>query len=198
MSVLHEWQVVLVSDFLSHDRGPCCPVADTGWIPGLASVHSKSMRGPERGHLCWGENALHWSEKEPIVLYRFSGCVRGCGIVRPFSLPKTKKDFCPKLTSVGRLNIYDSHPDFVYSPPFPLASIRPVIPPFPSLLSSSLPSSPTSPCPPLPQTCTHRISSNLAVCPWVHTVAKAYCSPYFAHCIRALKPPAPPLFCKTI
>lgn len=26
---------------------------------------------------------------------------------------------------------------------------------------------------PLPQTCTHRVSSNLAACPWVHTVTKA-------------------------
>lgn len=45
----------------------------------------------------------------------------------------------------------------------------------PSLPSSSS-SYPTPSCPLLPQTCTHSISSNLAVCPWVHTVAKAHCS----------------------
>ena len=95
---------------------PCCRHRLN---PRLASVHSKSMRETERGHFCWGGNALHWSEKEPIVLYRFSCCVWGCGIVRPFSLPKAKTEFSPKLTSVGRLNIYDSHLYFVYSPQFP-------------------------------------------------------------------------------
>lgn len=53
------------------------------------------------------------------------------------------------------------------------------------------PSSPIVPCPPLPQTCTHRVSSNLALCPWIHTVTKAYCSPFFGHCILSLKPLLP-------
>lgn len=46
----------------------------------------------------------------------------------------------------------------------------------------------TAPFSPLPQTCTHRVSSNLALCPWVHTVTKAYCSSFFGHCILSLKP----------
>lgn len=36
--------------------------------------------------------------------------------------------------------------------------------------------------PPLPQTCTHRVSSNLAACPWVHTVTKAHFSSLFRCC----------------
>lgn len=40
--------------------------------------------------------------------------------------------------------------------------------------------------PPLPQTCTHRVSSNLAACPWVHTVTKAHLSSLFRCCALVL------------
>lgn len=40
--------------------------------------------------------------------------------------------------------------------------------------------------PPLPQTCTHRVSSNLAACPWVHTVTKAHFSSLFRCCALVL------------
>lgn len=158
----------------------------------LASVHSKSMRGPERGHLCWGK--MHCIDQNGTYSPRQIQQQGSVGVRMYESFAKLQiqqRYFAVNFCS--QLNIYDSHPLLClrssrpsFCSSMPCSLLLPVRPPFPHLLFLSHPPLPSL-CPPLPQTCIHRVSSNLALCPWVHTVTKAYCSPFFGHCILSLK-----------
>lgn len=179
---------------------PCYPTADTGESR-LASVHSRSIRGPERGHLCCIDQKGAYSPLQPIRAECVCACVweseneglcicslvQHCGWLFFFYLNLTASPslllplkylwFLPFFTPVASFFLYY----YLASPPqSALCSLLSLSPLLYSLHPSAL-SSPTSPLPPLPQTGTHRISSNLAMCPWVLTVAKAYCGPFFVH-----------------
>lgn len=121
--------------FLSHVPGTGCPAADTGesW---RASVHSKSMREPEREHLCWGGEWTALIRKTPKVFYRF----RESFVCVFISLMKNQMSNSFKFT-LRRLKYSCFSPSF-------LSTLLPL----PSGLSAcllSLPSSPFFISPPL-------------------------------------------------
>lgn len=126
--------------FLSHVPGTGCPAADTGesW---RASVHSKSMRGPEREHLCWGGKWTALIRKTPKVFYRF----RESFVCVFISLMKIQMSnifnftlWCLKYSCFSPLF-------FVYSLTSPSSPIRsPCLTPIPSFLSFLHLSSPNS------------------------------------------------------
>lgn len=103
-----------------------------------------------------------------------------------------------RLSLCSQWNLYDlprppnPHKQFCLNSSLSVLPIWILSIPYTHLLSLSavfIPtSSPRAPFSPLPQTCTHKVSSNLALCPWVHTVTKANCSLLFGHCILSLKP----------
>lgn len=123
--------------FLSYVPGTGCPAADTGesW---RASVHSKSMRGPEREHLCWGGKWTALIRKTPKVFYRF----RESFVCVFISLMKNQMSNSFKFT-LWRLKYSCLSPSFfVYSLTSPIRSL--CLSPIPSFLSFLHLSSPNS------------------------------------------------------
>lgn len=87
--------------------------------------------------------------------------------------PKSPQAILSQLILVCAAHPNLIHP--IHAPPFLVCCF------YPNFLS-------LAPFSPLPQTCSHKVSSNLALCPWVHTVTKAYCSLFYGHCILSLEP----------
>lgn len=149
---------------------PCLPSSQVQAEPWLASVRWESMGGPERGHVCYAEQKRTWTSYSAE------------GTVTIFLAAKAHKWMFRQYSKLK--------PELISSPTFNGGF-------FPTLIHHFVPpvaSSPQSdyslhslPHPlRLPQTCAHRVSSNLAACPWVHTVAKAHFSSFFWHFSLAL------------
>lgn len=152
------WQIVTWST-------PCLPFSQTRAEAWLASVCWESMRGPERRHLCCIDQKGMSTPDSAGRLSIFLAS-NGSEWVWIFWKSKLKPELISSFASQCFFSTFNHH--FV---PLVMARALHVLTP-----NASLPFFAFSP---LPQTCTHRVSSNLAACPWVHTVTKAHFSPSF-------------------